>query len=106
MEKHGKLHAILTTGIVWEGIPLIVHAYKFEPDPVMKVELVLPEIPEPLHELPLKMIATMLRCLDHIVPEFIATPLPPYVRHEAKFMTIKEYLLHTMPAGLYATSCL
>jgi len=107
MARHGKQHAIITRGIEWNDVPLIVHAYKFEPDSVMKVELVFPPCKNCIPSLPLQAVTTMLECHEFIVPDFIASPLPPYSRHEMNFLTtIKEYLLQEMPKDLYATSCL
>ena len=72
MAHHGKQHAIITRGIDWNGTPLIVHAYKFEPDSVMKVELVLPPSNIPAPDLPLQTMAAILQCHEYIVPGFIA----------------------------------
>ncbi len=106
MAKHSKLHPIITRGIAWEGRPILVHAYKFEPDPVMKVELVMGMYESPVPELPLQVIASLLRCHQFIVPDYIAPPLSPWDHHETKFSTIWEHLSRTMSPGLYATQCL
>lgn len=105
MKKHEKLHPIATRGVSWERWPMLVHAYKFEPDPVMKVELVIPKCSSPLPELPVRDIVRALQCHSHLVPECVAKPLDPWTRHEAKFSTISEYLSRTMPDNLYATQC-
>lgn len=99
-------HPIITRGVSWEGLPILIHAYKFEPDPVMKVELVLGAYQSPVPKLSLRVVAAMLRCHEYIVPEYISTSLPPYEKHEAKFLTIAEYLTRSMPENLYATKCL
>lgn len=106
MAKHEKQVAIATRGIDWRGTALIVHAYKFEPDPMMKVELVVPPTNVPTSELPLQIMAAILECHENIVPSYIATPLAPYVRHETQFLSIMDYLLHAMPETSYAASCL
>ena len=105
MEKHKELLPICTEGISWEGRPMLVHAYKFEADPVMKVELVLPQTGTRPQGLPLQVIADALRCHECLVPPFVAVALPPYERHEAKFQTITEYLSQKMPKELYASQC-
>ncbi|MDD5055781.1 MAG: hypothetical protein PHZ00_05960 [Candidatus Peribacteraceae bacterium] len=105
MVKHSKLHPILSRGIVWNNRPMFVHAYKYEPDPRMKIELVLPSVPSPMPELPLRIIAEALQCHDYLVPEYTAKPLPPYEGHDANFLTLSEYLSQTMPTELYATQC-
>lgn len=97
---------ILTRGTAWEGYPVLIHAYKYETEPTMKVELILGQYESPTPELSLHIISALLRCHEHIVPEYIAKALPPYKRHETKFQTISEYLSHTMPKGLYASECL
>lgn len=107
MEKHNKQHPIITRGISWEGIlSVLIHAYKFEPDPVMKVELIVPTYENPVPELPLKVIAATLQCHEQLVPAYIAEALPMYNHHEAKFETLWEYLSRTMPKNLDATRCL
>ncbi len=107
MEKHHKQHPIITRGIVWEGVmPILVHAYKFEPDPIMKMELIVPPFGNLVPQLPLQLIAASLQCHEYLVPNYIAEPLPPYDHHEAKFSTLLEYLSRTMPRGLYASECL
>lgn len=104
MERHKELHAILTRGVAFEGRSILIHTYKFEPDPMLKVELIASPDPSP-EELPLQTIASLLRCHEFLVPESVAMAKPPYTRHEAQFLTIPEYLSQTMPRGLYATQC-
>ncbi|MDD4628397.1 MAG: hypothetical protein PHE68_03330 [Candidatus Peribacteraceae bacterium] len=106
MIKHDKIHEIITCGVEWEGRPVLIHAYKFEPDPVMKVELILAPYVSPVEELSLHIIASLLRCHTHLVPEYIAEALPPYKRHETRFLTVSDYLSKTMPRSLYAAQCL
>lgn len=103
MKRHSKLLPILTKGIAWEGRPILIHAYKFDADPVMKVELVLPEHQKTVPELPLKVVASALRCHEMLVPEDIAAAKPPYENHETKFLTILEYVERNSPKGLYAS---
>ncbi len=104
--KQKNKHPIITQWIAWEGLPVLVHFYKYEPDPVMKLELILGRYESPTPELPLQTIATLLRCHEFLVPEYIAAALPPYTRHETKFLTIAEYLQQTMPKKLYTLQCL
>lgn len=106
MEKHSRQQPLVTQGIAWEGMPVLVHAYKFEPSPVMKLELVLPPANASLPILPLKQIASALRCHAHLVPDYVAAALAPYSYHETKFITLMEYLSQEMPEKLYATQCL
>lgn len=106
MKRHSKLQSILTKGIAWEGRPILIHAYKFDGDPVMKLELMLPDAEQRMPELPIKVMASALRCHEMLVPEGIASALPPYERHETKFLTISEYLGKHNPKGLYALHCL
>jgi hypothetical protein len=103
MSKHQELLPIVTKGIAWEGRPMLVHAYKFEADPMMKVELVLPHVERELPVLPLRILAQALGCHEYLVPQELAQARPPYERHETDFITIPEYLSQTMPAALYAT---
>jgi len=106
MKKHSRLFPIVTKGIEWEGKPILIHAYKFEPDEAMKLELMLPGTDEEESELPLKTIASGLRCHEFLVPSHKTNGLPPYTRHETNFLTISEYLSQHMPKSLYATECI
>lgn len=106
MEKHSSQHPIITKGIVFNNVPMLIHAYKFEPDPTMKLELVLPEYPGSNEEMPLKRIATALECHERLVPPFVAPALPPYSHHETRFQTLGEYLTEKMPQSLYASGCI
>jgi len=80
--------------------------YKFEPDPILKVELVLQPNPLRPPELPLRLMASLLRCQDALLPEFIAKAQSPYSHHDIKFLTVREYLTKHMPENLYASQCL
>lgn len=104
MKKNPKLLRILTQGVLFEDMPILIHAYKFDDDTHMKIEL----IPQPVmhSQLPINLVASVLRCHEFLVPEHVAKPLPPYSHHEARFSTIWEYLERTMPADLYTTECL
>lgn len=106
MERHTKQHPIATRGVMFEGLPLLIHAYKFEPDPMMKMEVIVPPYSSPTPELPLRLIALVLQCHEHIVPEYIASALPPYTHHDEKFLTISDFLSKTMPKKFHATQCL
>ncbi len=103
MEKHSKQHPVYTRGVEWEHRPILIHAYKFEPDPILKLEIVLPGVKRHIEELPLHIVCSALRCHEYLVPEFVAPAKPPYERHEAEFLTLTEYLSLTMPKGLHAT---
>jgi hypothetical protein len=103
MTKHNELLPLVTKGIAWEGRPVLIHAYKFEADPMVKVELVLPHVERELPTLPLRTIASALRCHEYLVPSELAEARPPYERHEAEFLSIPQYLSQTMPSSLYAT---
>lgn len=105
MEKHQKLQPLLTRGVSWNGRPILIHAYKFEADPAMKVELVVPDQQADDPDFALHTIVRALECHECLVPEFIAKPKPPYERHEADFLTIQEHLSRTMPSDLYALAC-
>ena len=106
MAKHQELLPVVTQGISWGGDPILIHAYKFEPDPILKVELISPAYLTCAPELPIQTVAKLLSCHEFLVPDGIEDALPPYTRHETEFLTIWEYLSLTMPEGLYASRCL
>ncbi len=105
MAKHSEQHPILTRGVAWHSRPMLIHAYKFETDPKMKVELILPTIPSPLPQLPLRSLAEALQCHEYLIPSYCAKALPPYEGHDANFLTLSEYLSQNMPKELYACQC-
>ncbi|MBU2213836.1 hypothetical protein KKC44_06140 [Patescibacteria group bacterium] len=105
MRRHTKQHPVLTRGVLWEGKPVLIHSYKFEPDPIMKNEILVPETEIGVCELSLKVIASVLRCHDFLVPPYVAIAKPPYESHDANFMTISEYLSKTMPQNMYTSQC-
>lgn len=106
IERRNKgLLPILTRGIEFEGMPLLIHAYKFEADPAMKIEL-LPMQCSQVENPPLFTVAHALRCHEFLVPDYMAEPLPFGQYHDAKILTLWEYLHRTMPPNLYANRCL
>jgi len=106
VEKHTKQCHIALQGIVWENIPMLIHAYKFDGDPKMKLEIVVPPFNSPFRVLPLRLVAEALRLHEFLIPEHVAKPCPPYAGHEARFLTPWEYLSTSMPPSLYASRCL
>ncbi len=105
VERHSSQVHISSRGVLWEDTPVLIHAYKFDADKYLKIELILPEYASPLPVLPLRRIIQALHCHEFLVPEFIAKPKPPYAGHEADFLTLTDYLSRTMPPELYATRC-
>ena len=105
MRRHKKLRPILTHGISWNGSPILVHAYKFEPDPIIKMELVMLGDSASDPDLSLNTILDALDCHEALIPEYVAKPLPPYERHETEFSTLFEYLSQTMPPDMYNLFC-
>jgi hypothetical protein len=65
VEAHAYQNALLTQRVIWEQRPILIHAYKFEPDTHMKIELL--PMKCLVHELdnPLKEMASVLRCHDY-----------------------------------------
>lgn len=110
MKKNKRLLPLVTKGATWQGIPILVHGYKFEDDrlqgDVIKVEIDVIDFEAPMPELPIKLMASLLECHDFLVPSSVAEPVHPFTRHEAKFITVPDFLAATMPENLYATRCL
>ncbi|MBI3332218.1 hypothetical protein HYZ99_04680 [Candidatus Peregrinibacteria bacterium] len=106
VDRHTKQYHIALQGVVWENIPMLVHAYKFDGDPKMKIEIVIPAFNSPFPILPLRLVAEALRLHEFLIPEHIAKPCPPFAGHEARFLTVWEYLSTSMPRSLYASRCL
>lgn len=106
MKRHGKQRAVYTRGVLWDWRPILIHAYKFEPDPRLKLELIIPTRPKKLQlpeELSLRVVSDILEVHDYLVPSIVKEPLPPYAGHETKFLTLSEFLDKTMPKDAIAT---
>lgn len=106
MERHGKQHSVYTRGVLWGWRPVLIHAYKFEPDPILKLELVIPRTPKNLilpKEQPLHVLSHVIALHDHLVPSFIASPEPFYKKHDANFLTLFEYLKEKTPSDTVAS---
>lgn len=106
MKRHGKQHPVYTRGVLWDWRPILIHAYKFEPDPFLKLELIVPARPKKLklpEELSLQVLSDVLRAHDYLVPPIVGEALPPYAGHEARFLTLSEFLDGTMPSDAAAT---
>lgn len=105
LKKHTKQTPVLTKGIDWKGRPMLIHAYKFDADPQMKVEVVVPDKESNEPERALTTITRALECHEALVPECISTPRPPYERHESKFERISDYLRDKLPSEMYNLTC-
>jgi len=106
VQKHDYQNEMVTHGFVWDGIPMIGHGYKHEPDVISKLELIVMSFDGQESVLPLEMIAKVLQCHEYIVPDCIVSAKPPYERHEHSFDTISEYLHKTMKPDLLSSICL
>ena len=106
VERHTKQCHIALQGCVWENIPMLVHAYKFDEDPKMKIEIVIPTFNSPFPILPLRLVAEGLRLHEFLIPEHVAKPCPPYAGHEVRFQTLWDYLSTSIDPSLYAARCL
>jgi len=102
VRRHKKLHPIVTRGISWNNRPIVIHAYKFEPDPYMKLELIVPKVKYAHPELPILPLVDAIQCLEYLIPSHVAKPLSPYSGHEARFQTIDEYTSQLHLKELYA----
>ncbi len=100
-ERHKRLETVVSRGVAWKGNPVCIHAYKFEAEPVFKVELEMLGAHAEKSEFALKTLAGALECHDFLLPPEICTPKPPYAKHETKFLTIDEYLSRNLPRDMY-----
>ena len=105
VNRHSNQCHIACQGIIWNNEPMLVHVYKFDTDKYLKVELIIPTNHGFLPVLPLRRITDAIQVHEHLVPEFIAKPKPPYTGHEMKFISLSDYLSREMPKGLYASEC-
>lgn len=101
-KRHKKLETVVSRGVAWNGNPVCIHAYKFEAEPVFKVELEMLGADSEKSEFALKTLSDALECHDFLIPEEICIPKPPYTKHEAAFLTIDEYLSRNLPPDMYA----
>lgn len=100
MKRHSKQLPVYTRGVLWDWRPVLIHAYKFEPDPVLKLELIIPPAPKKLQlpdALSLQVLSDAIELHDYLVSPMVAEPLPFYTRHDTNFITLFEHLEETMP---------
>jgi hypothetical protein len=86
----------IARGGEWEGRAILIHARTQGSELV--VELAVPTVPSPLPELPLRIVAHALRCLEHLLPDIPALPLRP----DRGDSTIGAYLARATPEHLIA----
>jgi hypothetical protein len=91
--------------VLWEGRRLLVEAFQPSSTAVLHVELSLWPWESDLPELPLRMVATALRCHEFLLPDGIARPLPVPADGRGG-REIRAYLMHAMPKNLYASQCI
>ena len=94
---------LVTRGIAWDDLPLLLFADTRKRDSVLKIDLLIPPLREDLPLLPLRTIAQTLLCHAYLVPEVISPPLPLSKLHGDRASAISEYLKRTMPHLLYAS---
>ena len=96
---------IVRRDIVWEGRRLLVHACLRPSSGVLRVDLCVFRWESDLPELPLRTVATALRCHEFLVPDGVALPLP-VPAEEGQGLGVRDYLTRAMPPNLLAGQCI
>ncbi len=101
-QKHLKLTEIITRGIEWESMPILIHSYKFDADVSFKNELIVPSsYLDTVEILPVKLVGSLLRCHEYLMPPAIIKAQAPYLGHDINFSVISDYLSSSTQEGLY-----
>jgi hypothetical protein len=91
--------------ITWEHRPAVVRSSLTGSDArTLQVTLLLHREAGDLPELPLRTLASALLCHEFLLPEVIASPLPP--GRAPRSLSVRAYLLRAMPPNLYAGQCI
>ena len=101
----GARHPLLARGIAWEGRPVLVCASSVQGESLLRLELLLPPILADVPELPLRVVASGLFCLESLLPERVAAAVPAAAVPQGRSLPLLEYLRRTMPQNLYASQC-
>jgi hypothetical protein len=92
--------------LAWEGRRVLVEAGAHPPAFHIEIEVCLFSREGELPELPLRALATALRCHEFLVPDGVAPALPRHPEPEREDCDISEYLLRAMPPKLIASQCI
>lgn len=103
LQGQAGLRIIGVRGIGWEEHPLLVSACVSVSDALLRVDLWQLPVPTDLPELPLRTVARILRCHEHILPASVAfaVPFPP----DSEALAVEEYLRRATPQNLCASQC-
>jgi hypothetical protein len=85
-------------GVEWEGRAVLIGT-RTEGE-AMVVELSVPAVPSPLPELPVRIVADALCCLEYLIPDTPAIPLPA---RRGDGSTVVDYLQRVTPENLFAS---
>lgn len=94
--------SLVRRNIIWEGRPLRIGVREQGSRTVLHVDLCVYPPASDQSELPLRAVATALRCHEFLVPDTVALPLPGPGEGQERG-SIREYLARAMPANLYAS---
>ncbi len=91
-------------GIAWEGRPVLVSIRSRGARAPTDVVTALPALPLDLPEPPLRLVASALRCHEHLLPTSLAPPLPLGM-HGAGWSHLRAYHERATPQNRYASQC-
>lgn len=91
-------------GIAWEGRPVLVNIRSRGSGAPIVVETAMPSLPLDLPELPLRLVASGLRCHEDLLPGYLAAPLP-LAKHGEGRSHLRDYLERATPQNRYASQC-
>ena len=101
----GTERPLLTRGVAWEGKPSLVCVSPSKGQSHFRVELLLPPTRQDLPELPLRTVASGLRCHEYLLPEGVARAVPTMAL-PPPCLPLLVHLRRATPQGLYASKCL
>jgi hypothetical protein len=90
-------------GVVFRDRPMLLHAR--EDGGLLRLSALVPPLPLPLPDLPLRTLATALSCLDRLAPSEERVLSPPRL-HGNRGISPSAFLRRTMPKNLVACQCI
>src|SRR5439155_1008168 len=99
-----SVRPLIRSDRIWEGHQLLVRARTQHPSRVLTLEVCVLPHNGGLPELPLRVLATALRCHEFLLSDGVAQPLP--VPHDLLRSGIREYLTRVTPHNLSARQCI
>ncbi len=103
LERADRRQLIALRGVEWEERALLVNAFLEMQEDTLQVDVLQPSVPLDLPDLPLRAIASILRCHEHVLPVSVTPALPFPPSRDA--VSLEAYLRRATPQDLCVSQC-